>query len=78
MRKLTVLLTLLVAPFLSNSVFAHNTGEHACKKVWEACKTAGKKKKDLVACVKTIKSGGNVDGVQVDPEAAKNCQAQKK
>jgi hypothetical protein len=73
-----ITLGLAAALFAAGPVFAHSTGDHACKHVWEACKKAGKKGKDLKACVDSIKGGGTVEGVTVDADVAKNCAADKK
>jgi hypothetical protein len=72
-----IIVLALSSSFFAAPAMAHNKGDHACKKVWEACKKAGKKGKDMKGCVESIKGGGTVEGVQVDPEAAKACQEDK-
>ena len=74
LRKLTsqTLIAVALVAFIGAPSWAAKN--KACAGVWKACKSAGKKKKDLKACVETIKGGGTVDGVTVSDADLKSCQ----
>ena len=78
MRKI-YLFFVLVALFLSQSVFADMDDSKPCKNVAQACRTAGfdKGKQFWKGCMKPLLLGQTVKGVTIDPKVIAACRSDK-
>lgn len=82
MKKLNFTYALAMGALLATSgAFAKGKHENGpCKPVLEACKAAGKEKRDAWHCVKEYRKKGAVEGVSfasVTEEQAKTCKEEK-